>query len=470
MRSINIALAAAGLSIAWCGQAWADDAAQQALEKKVEELQKQLDDVNRRLGDGSNRSNDELEQRVAELEKVTKKDQDGMFGYWKNGVRLETVDGAFKMRIFGRIQEDFQFWRSQDDVTKELGPTIGGEEFRRARLGVSGTMYKNVEYKAEYDFASSGNGTADFADVYMQLNDAFCGAMGSPVNVRVGHFDEPMGLDHVTSSKYTTFTERSLLETFVPARNAGIMVFGQAMENRMAWFGGWFRDANNNGNDTGNTHYGEENWTGRVTYRPFVSEDGTTFVHVGISGSYRNPSNETVQYKSRPEVHQGPVFVDTGAMPGVADLWIIGLEAAAVAGPFHCQAEWMQPNLTGAPYKSGTVSKTQDDHTFDAMSIQAGYFITGENREYDVPMGRFDRIKVKKNYGTDGWGAWEVAARYSHLDLNDGGITGKKLTDWTFGVNWYLNSQTKVMFDLVHAERQDLPSINTVVVSFRIDF
>ena len=482
MRSMKIALAAAGLSVVVCGQAWADDASEKALAKKVEELQKQLDEVSKRVGDGSNRQGDELEQRIAELEKVTKKDADGMFGYWKNGTKFATADNAFTFQVFGRIQLDFEGWAREEEVTEALGPTVFGEEFRRARIGVGGKMYKNIEYKAEYDFGN-GTGVADFDDVYMQLNDAFCGSLGSPISVRVGHFDEPMGLDHVTSSKYTTFTERSLLETFNPARNTGIMVFGSAMETRLGWYAGWFRDANNQGNDTGNTHYGEENYTGRVTYRPYVNEDGSQFVHIGASGSYRNPSNEMVQYRSRPEVHQGPFFVDTGTLPGIDHGTLFGLEAACVFGAFHAQAEMNMPSLTGGEYKdSAGAFHDQEDLSFRAESVQVGYFLTGEQREWDVPMSRFDRIKVKKNYGPKGWGAWEVAARWSHIDLNDGDLestqdptthkfsAGGEMTDYTFGINWYLNPQTKVMFDIVHVERDDLSDIDTVVVSFRIDF
>jgi phosphate-selective porin OprO/OprP len=242
----------------------------------------------------------------------------------------------------------------------------------------------------------------------------------------------------------------------------------------MAWFAGGFRDANGFGDDTGNDNVGEHNLTGRVTGRPYVSESGTEYVHLGISGSMRNPSNETVQYSSRPEVHTGPKFVDTGAIADIDSVFQWGLEAAGVMGPLSLQAEMLTSDLSG---KNG-----QDDLTFNAMSAQVSYFLTGENREYDVPMARFDRVKVRKNYGSDGFGAWEVALRYSKLDLSDGNLDGHfdpssgkytaggELTDWTLGLNWYLNPNTRVMFDVTQADRDGLDSIMAFTVRFAIDF
>jgi phosphate-selective porin OprO/OprP len=67
-------------------------------------------------------------------------------------------------------------------------------------------------------------------------------------------------------------------------------------------------------------------------------------------------------------------------------------------------------------------------------------------------------------------GAWEVAVRYSKINLNDGAVDGGSLADWTFGLNWYLNPNTRVMLNVIRADRQDLPSITAVVMRFGVDF
>jgi phosphate-selective porin OprO/OprP len=41
------------------------------------------------------------------------------------------------------------------------------------------------------------------------------------------------------------------------------------------------------------------------------------------------------------------------------------------------------------------------------------------------------------------------------LNLNDKGINGGKETNFTFGVNWYLNEKTRFMFNYIHATVKD---------------
>jgi phosphate-selective porin OprO/OprP len=456
MRRRNVAFAAAVLSVAWSGSARADEESEKALAQKFEELQKKFDELSKRVGDGSNRADDELEMRIAELEKVTKKDQDGLFAYWKNGLKLDSVDSAFKLSLFGRVQNDWTFWDSDQEVTDALGETHSATEFRRARLGAGGTIYKNVIYKFEMDFAG---GVANFADAFIELKDPFS---GPGVNFRVGHFDEPMGLDRLTSSKYSTFIERGLQEALVPARNTGMMFLGQALENRLAYFVGMFKDANGAGDDINNDNVGETNYTARVAGRPWMDESGDKYLHIGGSASMRNPSNETVRLRSRPETHTGPFFVDTGDMTDVDTATLYGLEAAAVFGPLSVQGEifsYGTSGVDGAP-----------DRDFGAQSIYVSYFLTGEKREYEAAGARFDRVKVKKNFGAEGMGAWELALRYSKIDLTDADIDGGELDDWTFGVNWYLNPNTRIMLNVIRADRQDLPSITAVVMRFGVDF
>lgn len=456
MRRRSIAFSAAALTVAMCGSAWADDASEKALADQLQELQKKFDELAKRVGDGSSKSDDELEQRVAELEKLTKKDEDGLFPYWKNGLKLDSTDGAFKLSIFGRIQNDWTFWDSNDEVTAALGETNSATEFRRARLGAGGTIYKNVIYKFEMDFAG---GVANFADAFIELKDPFA---GTGVNFRVGHFDEPMGLDRLTSSKYSTFIERGLQESLVPARNTGMMILGQALDNRLAYFLGAFRDANGAGDDINNANQGEHNITARVAGRPWVNEAGDSYVHLGGSVSFRNPSNETVQLRSRPETHTGPFFVDTGAMTDVDTADQFGLEAAGVFGPVQVVGELMKFSTNGLD--------GAEDHTFGAQSIYVSWFLTGETRPYETAGARFDRVKTKKNFGADGMGAWELGLRYSTLDLSDGSVDGGQLDDWTFGINWYLNPNTRIMLDFIRADRSDLPSITAVVMRFGVDF
>ena len=341
-RALRVGLVAGlVLATALCGAARADEAREKALEDRVKQLEDQLGQVLEQMRDGGvNHAGDELSARVAELEKLSRKDENGLFGYWKGGTKWDSADGKFKTQLYGRIQNDWIWWDSHDEVETALGDELNtGTEFRRARLGVKGTLYGNVGYKAEFDFAG---GEAGFADVYMELKDVFCG-IG---DVTVGHFKEPFGLDELTSSRFVTFMERNTISQggFAPARNTGIKFSGDAMGDELNWAIGMFRNADDFGDDTGNTQQGEYNFTARVAGRPYVSEDKSQYLHLGIAGSLRNYSDEMARYRARPEVHMSPRFVDTGSFDA-KDGTHLGLEAAFVSGPFAVQSEYARADV-----------------------------------------------------------------------------------------------------------------------------
>jgi phosphate-selective porin OprO/OprP len=59
--------------------------------------------------------------------------------------------------------------------------------------------------------------------------------------------------------------------------------------------------------------------------------------------------------------------------------------------------------------------------------------------------------KTDRRSGVQGWGAWEVAARVSYVNVTDADIAGGRLTDLTLGVNWYWNPNAKLQFNYIHA-------------------
>ena len=73
--------------------------------------------------------------------------------YWKEGLRLDSADESQRLRIGGRIMNDWGFFTTGDELNETVGPVVNGTEFRRARLYFSGRMYDRVNFKAQYDFA-----------------------------------------------------------------------------------------------------------------------------------------------------------------------------------------------------------------------------------------------------------------------------------------------------------------------------
>ncbi|MGE4652208.1 MAG: porin, partial [Myxococcota bacterium] len=161
-----------------------------------------------------------------------------------------------------------------------------------------------------------------------------------------------------------------------------------------------------------------------------------------------------VDFDTRPEAHLVGNLVDTGDKPGKG-VDKLGFEFAAVWDSLSVQSEFMPIWVEGTGYLDDDGYKPAKDLFFWGAYVQASWFLTGEHRNYDTNSGVFKRVKLKENFslsqGT--WGALELAARYSHLDLNDNGVDGGIQNDVTLGANWYLYSNLRLMLNWVHAQR-----------------
>jgi phosphate-selective porin OprO/OprP len=376
--------------------------------------------------------------------------------FWNQGIRMESADGAFKLRLGGRLQNDWGVLAPDQDLRDTLPDEAGqgnGTEWRRARLALSGTMYERIGTKIEFDFAG---GDANLRDAYIELLKLpYVGT------ARVGHFKEPMSLDELTSDSYTMFVERSVMNAFAPSRNTGFMVQNAPLEQRMTWAFGAFRSTDNSTGD-GFSDDGLYNLTGRVTGLPWYQEDGRHLLHLGMAVSQRFLDDTSIQFQQRPEVALGnPSFVNTGSI--AADgAQILNPELALVYGPFSFQAE----------YAHTFVQATEtSDPNFYGLYAQASWFLTGESRPYKTSEGAFDRVVPERNFDLKGGlGAWELALRYSRLDLDDADIDGGLLNDGTIGLSWYLNPNVRTSFNYVAANLDGVGWTNQFVTRFQIDF
>ena len=449
------------------------------LEQRITELEAQLENVMTQMQTTAT-AQTTLESRIAELQVSTAEgDGNDMSMYWNHGIRFDSANKQFKFKFGGRIMNDYAWFDADGSAEDYYGNDAfqSGTEFRRARLYVAGTMYGNVGFKAEYDFAG---GDADFKDVYINT-------MTAAGLVTVGHHYEPFGLEERTSSKYITFMERSLAAQMTPGRNTGISLSNSLGDGMWQWGVGVFRDADDDGDDANSLGSSEYNFTGRIAGVAWQDEDAeqTTLLAVGASGSLRKAKDEVVnnswstQYKDsygrtslRGGQHLGPRFVDTGRFAVDDDTKMWGLDAAFVMGPLHAQAEYTLQDYDA-------VGGSAD---LSAWGIQAGYFLTGETRNYSVSNANWDRTSPTSNYGSeegDGLGAWEAALRYDTADLNDGAVRGGEINQWTVGLNWYLNPNTRIMWNYVMADMSNLPTstrydgkgdVDIFEMRFQVDF
>ena len=346
----------------------------------------------------------------------------------------------------GRIMYDMATWGAEefDNI---------GTEFRRVRIYSSGKIYGTVKYKLQLEFAG---GKIAFKDVFIELNKL-------PIkgSLRVGHFKEPLRLEALTSSKYITFMERGLPIAFAPERNTGAM-YHTTFGDKLSIQSGVFRNSDAFGNDKSATN--NVNITSRITY--LAMSDGDKLLHLGISNSIRKNSDNDYGFSSRAENHMGSELLSVEFTNQVKDVNIIAGEMAYVNSSLSLQGEVIQTKVNTEIVEGNTLLT----HEIISYYGQVSYFLTGENRPYKSSLAGFGRVKPKNNYGKNGWGALEVAARFSAIDMKEDG----SLEDFTIGLNWYLNPNTRVMLNYVMGELTDgvgeVTTENAVMMRIQLDF
>ena len=380
---------------------------------------------------------------------------------WSNGLSLQSEDKSFKLKIGGRLMDDWA-WFSQDDSNEVYyGNIQDGTEFRRARIALSGTVYNYIVFKAEFDFAGAAKAGREVA-----MKDVYMGITGIPVvgTIQMGHQKEPFGLEIMTSSNYTTFMERAVTTAFGAERNHGIRAQNAFVDDRLTVTAGVFRNTDDGGRGTGDGKYAG---TARVTVLPWSDDESGGLLHLGGAYSYRNPDAE-IEFASRPSAHLAPDFV---GVEGTADaVSFFGGEGAFCYGPFRAQGEYMMAAFD---------ADAAGDPSFMSYYAYASALLTGEHYQYKKPEAVFEGVEPKTNFRQDGTGvgAWELGVRFASLDLNDQDVYGGEMTDITVGLNWYLTPNARIMFNYVNssvenigAEGTDAGSANIFETRFHIFF
>jgi len=361
-----------------------------------------------------------LESKSAETETDT---SDDVAVKTKGGVEVSTYDGNFSFELGGRLMIDAAFYHEDKN-------TLGdGTEIRRARIDLEGRLFADWDYEFGIDFA---DGDADIKDAYISYNGFW------PIRLTVGQFKAPFSLEEQTNSKYITFMERALVNEFAPGYNIGVGIYGSG--DMWTAAAGAFGEAF----DDDAKDEGDEGWnvTGRLTFAPVHTD--TRALHLGAAVSYQEPDDEKeVKFDTRPESHVTELkYVDTGKIKSTDHLIKYGLEASAVYGPFSLQGEYI---FTDIQREDGS-----PDVEFHGGYVYGSWFLTGESRAYKFQKGAFGRVEPRGK-----WGALELAARYSTIDLNDGPIAGGIEKNITFGLNWYINPQIRFMANYIIVDNDE---------------
>lgn len=346
-----------------------------------------------------------------------------------NKIAISPPPPQFTYDVDGAISYDtvlYQGYHSLQGLTK--GYTYENE-FRRARLGLTGTLYGVWDIGVGLNFTDSINllGRSATGQVFRpSYSISYSGF--SNVEIAGGQISEPFSLERATSSSDTTFMERGLPNAFSPSRNLGIRISAAPAKEFYLEGGGFMEDHKNLNNL-------KKSFTGRVAYAPINTKDWT--LHFGTMGSYRLLKDHRQRYRSRAESSLTPAWFTTGTIKDVDKVVLTGLETATVLGSVSVQAEYERADIS--------LGDGDQRQRIDGYYVYASWFLTGESRPYKK--GSFDSIKPKN----DG-GAWEVAVRKSAI--NHKIDSGEKLSDITLGLNWYINKKARLMANYVYVNHK----------------
>jgi phosphate-selective porin OprO/OprP len=353
-----------------------------------------------------------MQAQIADLQKTSKNSAPT----FKGAPLFGDKDAGWDFKIRGRFMQDAAFVSNPDDavVTKNLGFNT---RVRRVRLGVEGTLPGYFSYKSEMDFANSSVG---FGDVILTWTPS-----NGPFSITVGNHETFESLEQVSSSRWISFLERAQMnDAFGHTRRLGLS-FGYASKSApLRLNAGIFT------NHSIDSSLDNDGWIGaaRLTYTPQVAGG---LVHVGANYQHRENSSTALQsrYRARPGVTTTDIrFVDTGAFVSKSDD-VFGVELAGVFGPFHgaAEAQWVKTKgyrpgytFTKGDSAGGATIFSASNPDFFSWYAEVGYFLTGESRGYKN--GVWDRTKVKNPVSKGGMGAFQINARYDHLDLQDAGL------------------------------------------------
>jgi len=327
---------------------------------------------------------------------------------------------------FAGIYDYNAFSQDSDSIT-QVGRQRDQWDDRSTRFILTGNIGPE-SYRMHYFAAYSWNGfdadenkkdTWEFTD----LNFTFpVGKLGA---LTLGKNKEPFVYEMVGDAAFLPSLER-VLNPFFTSRNVGISLSNTAFKKRMTYSTGWFNDwwVHDKDFDTAGNHFAT-----RVTGLVSINDDGSRYLHLGASVRYAGANAGVVRLRGKAESNVTTNYVDTGNIP------------ASNQKEFALEALWTRDRYSIlTEYVRSQVNATQiANPSFYGLYITGSVFLTGEHRPYDRNVG-FARRPIPRRR----WGAVELAARYSRLDLNDKSIDGGVMDKGLLDVNWFLNRRWKL--------------------------
>jgi len=377
----------------------------------------------------------ERKLEIAEETAATKAKESATVTAGASGFALTSADKSFDLKLRGLIQADARFFSGDDAKPQSDTFTL-----RRVRPTLDGTVGKNGEFRVTPEFAGSAT----------SLLDAYGGYKFSPeLRLRIGKFKSPFGLERLQSGSDLRFIERAHPTSLAPNRDIGALIFGDLAGETVSYAAGVFNGVADGGSSVSDTS-DDKDFTGRLFLTPFKNTDSDALrgLGFGIAGSIgkeegsvtssglttiRSPGQSTV-FSYRSSTNEADNVIADGDRVRWSPQFTYYTGSFGIIGEFVTSEQ--------------EVSRGEESVSLvnDAWQIAASYVLTGEENSF---RGITPKTPFDLEAGT--WGAWELAARVSELNIDsdsfktyaDPAKSVESIQSLALGVNWYLNRNLK---------------------------
>ncbi len=356
--------------------------------------------------------------------------------------------------VFESKNKDYKFWldnRLELDgyifSKNTFNPIGNGVMLRRTRFAV----------KADLPMGFYGEVDMNIANSKLEMEDAYIGYNGiKNFAIKAGNFKEGFSMEETTTSRYVPFMERPMIvSAFAPGRTIGIQAAYQY--KWLLAIGGVHFNAVGDPEETDSTQTRNKGWgtnegyslTGRLVFTPLCTTEYG--LHFGGATSFRTPKTSDVdglkvtRYSTRSESGVNrKKYLDTGKkiLTNTHHNLLLNAEFAGYYKGLRWQGEYIQTTTKRDLTTNEKAGKTPDKYTFNGFYAQAGYVLFGGRQQYDRSAGEFTQPSRGKK-----WGDIELMARYDFINMNDQNCYGGSASGTTFGINYYVSNNVKIVFN-----------------------
>jgi phosphate-selective porin OprO/OprP len=395
---------------------------------------------------------------------------------------IQSPDGRFSANLHGVMQFDVADYaqNTPGPITADLRrgaaaadtaharDLSSGGNFRRVRLGVDGKAFGDWDYNLLFEYGGTGEEDAG------HIQEAWIQYSGlKPFHLRIGAYPPSVGLEDQASTNGSLFPERPAVADVARGLAAGD--FRDAVQlwaNGARWFasgavtGRVVGVVNSQATGVSQPFDSQLGLVGRLVFQPVKTDD--VLLQLGVHGSYvarpadaggpdaaATAARYAINLQERPELRvDGTRLISTGSIDARhADAY--GLEGVFQAGGLFLQSEYEHFDI-----ERRNVAATVSDPSFEGWYVEGSFIPTGERRRFAASSFTFDSPAPDHPFDLSAgtWGALELTARYSDIDLNyhagpagtatpADGVRGGDQRIVSAGVNWYPNTFVKFMLD-----------------------